>query len=213
MADDNTGTGPDNSGGADNDDDQNQDGTGDGGTGTGNSGDDDKPVTREEFNKLFEKMRNADRRATAAEKEAKEKQKKLDEIETAKLGDVEKAKKEAADALAERDERVAELKKTRLETAFIKHAGVTWHDADTAYAILSTSYMSDVAIGDDGVVTGMADAVKKLVKDKPFLVNTGVAANGATGSSHNSRKGDTDEQKKARQAELTRRMPNAFRPR
>jgi hypothetical protein len=211
MADDNTDP---NASGDEGNQDQNDnvnDGAGDGAA----SGD-DKPVSREEFNKLFEKMRNADRRATAAEKAANEKQKALDAIETAKLGDVEKAKKEAADAAAERDRTAAELKKTRLESAFIKASnGISWHDIDTAYEALLKHYNDGVEIDDNGTVKGMTDAVKKLAKEKAFLVNvSGVQpAAGATGGSHNGRKGDDADVKAARQKELAARMPNAFRPR
>jgi hypothetical protein len=180
--------------------------------GDGGDNGDDKPVSRAEFTKVMERMQAADRRATQAEKERDANKKIIDDAETAKLGEVAKAQKEKEDALALAASQTEELKKTKLENAFALTTGVNWHDPSTAYAILQASYMDGVEIR-DGKVEGMKAAIEKLAKEKPFLVNKDVVtpAPEATGSNHNRRAGSDAEVEKAREAELKRRMPGAFR--
>ena len=208
--DPNANTGPDpNAQGGDNGDD-NAKTTSGGEGGGGENG--DKPVSRAEFDKVMERLKASDRRATQAEKDRDANKKIIDDAETAKLGDVQKAEKEKNDALALAASQAEELKSTKLENAFALTTGVNWHDPATAYAILQASYMDGVEIK-DGKVEGMKAAIDKLVKEKPFLVNKDVVQPSpeATGSSHNGRKGSDAEQEKARAAELKRRMPGAFR--
>lgn len=180
------------------------------GGGSGSEGDGDKPVSRAELDKIMARMRAADQRATNAEKARDENKAALDKIETDKLGDVEKAKKEAADAVKLAESQANELKSTRMETAFVKVNDVKWHDVETAYEILLKDYAADIEYT-DGKVSGMKEAVAKLAKAKPFLINTALVepANGATGGTHNGRKGATDAA--AATAEQKRRFPAAYR--
>jgi hypothetical protein len=184
----------------------------DGGANAGTGGEDEKPVSRAEFTKIMERMQAADRRATAAEKERDANKKIIDDAETAKLGEVAKANKERDDAKALAEAQAAELKNTKLENAFAMAGGVNWFDAATAYAVLQQSYMAGVEIK-DGKVEGMKEAIEKMVKEKPFLVNKDVVqpAPEATGSNHNRRAGSDAEKEKAYEADLKKRMPGAFR--
>lgn len=111
----------------------------------------------------------------AANAESMTRRKRLDELEAAdeerkaaQLSEVEKAKKAQADAEAK-----ARAADDRLRTAAIRNAvvleasKVSFFDPEDAFRLAD---LGGVQVADDGTVTGVADALKALMKAKPHLV-------------------------------------------
>jgi len=111
----------------------------------------------------------------------------------AALTELEKAQKAATDAQAERDAMIAQIEK-----ATIKHevemtaARLDFIDPSDAYALAN---LSDVAV-EDGNVTGVDEALKKLKKAKPHLVKQ--APNPNTDSQKHNTAAEADEATKQR---------------
>jgi hypothetical protein len=134
--------------------------------------------TAEEFQAQLDEMR---KQLKAVNAESAGRRKKLEEIEAAE------AKRKQAE-LSEVDQLKAKLavqEKARLEAeakmseALIQHAvemiaaGMKFHKPAVAYALLD---LAGISIGEDGKVTGAEDALKKLVKEHSYLVDTGATA-------------------------------------
>jgi len=193
------------------DDDGTDDGTGTDDDGDGTEGDgsndddveDDKSsdtISRAEYERLTLRMKNADRRATAAEN-------KVREFENKDKTELEKIKEERDEAIKARDEAHESLTKARMENAFFAHSKVTWHDPQDAFRLAD---LREVTIEDDGTVVGMEAAVKALAKAKPHLVKSDsvTPATEATGSQHNGkRKGSDDD---AAAADRKKRFPSVY---
>lgn len=98
-------------------------------------------------------------RMKAADRRANDLQAKLTtaEAEAAKVPDLEKAvsTNEAA------------IKKLRIDNAFLTSSDISWQDPEVALQLVD---LSKVTIDDNGVVQGLADALKDLAEKKPFLV-------------------------------------------
>lgn len=141
----------------------------------GEGGDPPKPdtVSKEEYD-------TAVRRANAADKSKSELQKKLDDLDKAKLGEKERAEKERDDEKKAHEATAAALRQTRLENKFLASNKYNWHDPETALALVD---LTDVEIDEDGKVKGLEAAMKKLAEAKPFLVKSGddTPKNGASG--------------------------------
>lgn len=99
-----------------------------------------------------------------AKKEADDNLKKSQMSETEKL----KAEKEEADARAEKAIATANRTLIRAEITAIA-AKLNIVDAAAAYALLDKD---DIDISDNGDVNGVEKALKVLIKEKPYLVNT-----------------------------------------
>ena len=114
--------------------------------------DDGAKVSLDRFLKVQKRMRAADRRASTAEGRVTELEKQLEDLPglQKKVSDYE-----------------ADIKKLRLDNAFLSANDVDWHDAEAA---LRLADLSEVKIGDDGTVTGLKEALKKLSEAKPYLV-------------------------------------------
>lgn len=199
AADDDTGNSGGDDDGADNDDQQTDDDAD-----TDDTGDDDKgteTVAKSELDKVTERMKAADRRASAAEAKVKE-------FEKAGQTEAEKLQSERDEAKASADSAAEALKTVRIENAILSLKNApTWHDPEEAVAILRRSYMDGVEIGDDGKVTGVEAAVKKLAKDKPYLVNNQTGTSSTADQMNGKRKGDKGDVT-AKTAELKSRFPS-----
>jgi hypothetical protein len=125
--------------------------------------DDDAKKEPTEEAKLREKLRLADQNRVKAEKELQKlKDKDLSELEKAKKDLAEKEKVDAA-----REEKAKALAR---ENAFLKasqRAKVQWEDPELAQ---QAAKLEALEIDDDGQIDGIDAAIKKLIKDKPFLV-------------------------------------------
>jgi hypothetical protein len=188
----------------DTDEEETPPGDDDGGDESGGSGDDDKPVTREEFQKLFQRMQAADRRASTAETKLKEKEK-------AELGDLERAQRDAKEAQDKLKEVQGDLQTERLHNAFLASNTVTWHDPTIAMGMLDL----DGVQKDDGTIDHKAlkAGITALAKEKPFLVKTeeegqgGGRKTGPTGQPIGTGGGSKDGKENADREKLVRKYP------
>ncbi len=158
----------DEDGGA-NDQDGEPDDDADDDTGEGSGQKDSDTVTREEFEKLRNQLRAADKNKSAAEK-------KLKEIEDAKKDELTKATERAAELEKTVGTQAKELAEMRLQNAFLTaETGITWHDPADALALAERQgYLAEV-VGEDGKVDNakLAAKLKELAKAKPHLVKDG----------------------------------------
>lgn len=157
-------------------------------------------ISQADYDALMRRMQAADRRATNAEK-------KLSDADKAKLDDVERAKVEAQEAKDRADKAEAGLRDEKIFNAFLSVKDVSWHDVSDAFTMFKLNYMDGVDVS-DGKVTGIDPAIKKMAKEKAYLVKLATDGGGDTGAAHNgSRKGDqNDTSKQARMA----RFPAAY---
>lgn len=111
-------------------------------------------------------------RAATAERNAKALQKRLDELETANLSEVDRAIKEAKDAA--RAEALAEVGVERVKDKVEAAAGGKLADPDLAPALLGDLKRF---VGDDGSIDkkAISTAIDELVTEKPYLAPAGAA--------------------------------------
>lgn len=121
---------------------------------------------QQDYARLKGHLQNADRNKSKAQKE-------LDELKRKERTDLENAQADLAKEVEARTQWETRFRGLAVTNAFLtesQRAGVVWHDPEVAQ---SAAALKDLEIDEDGVVAGMADAVKKLAKEKPFLVNGG----------------------------------------
>lgn len=114
-------------------------------------------------------LSQSDSKKSAIEKE-------LQALKDKDLPEIERLKKELEAEKADRGKASDVLSSLARTNAFLnasQKAKINWHDAEVAADQIKKA---DITIDENGVVTGMAEAVKKLVKDKPFLVDSGKKA-------------------------------------
>lgn len=160
-------------------------------------------VSQADYEALMKRMQAADRAKTAAEK-------KLADAAKKDLDEAERFKQEAAEAKDRADKAEAKLRDEKIFNAFLAKTDVAWHDVNDAFTMFKNSYMDGVDIADDKV-TGIEPAIKKLAKEKAYLVKSAAGSSDSTGAAHNGqRKGNqNDTGKEARMA----RFPAAYGPR
>jgi flagellar biosynthesis GTPase FlhF len=145
---------------------QGSDGDGKGSEGDGQSAeesDDDKPVTRAEFDRLRNQL-------SAADKKREEAEAKVRKFEDANKSELEKAQAERDKANEERDSAREQLLEVGIREAFrdtseeLKHS---WHNTKVAMRLLDKDLYQ---VADDGTISGMEKAVKALAKDHAYLL-------------------------------------------
>jgi len=136
------------------------------GTGTDESSD-PPPLSKEEFDKALERMRAADRRASAKEQELTAAQQKLKEYEDKDKTELERANAAVEQANKERDDARAALRAQQVNNAFLTSNKHVWHNPERALSLLD---LSEVTIGDDGTVLGIDKAIESLAKSDPYLI-------------------------------------------
>lgn len=153
-------------------DDEEDGGSGAGGDDSGSEGDDggsgtdDEDLTgkslytQSDVEKFINRMKAADQRAAKFEKQIKD-------GELAQKSEVEQARIKLQEAQQEIKAAKEELTKSRIHNAFLASNKYTWHDPEVALKLLD---IEDIQIGDDGKVTGVAEAAEALAKAKPFLI-------------------------------------------
>lgn len=125
-------------------------------------------VTREEFDALLKRMKNADKRADTAEN-------KLKQYEDKDKDESTKATERAAELEKQVNTLQSEVKTLRLQNAFLTANTQKWHDPDVALDLAqSKGYIDDDIVDEDGKVDRKAlkKALERLAKEKPFLVDT-----------------------------------------
>lgn len=170
------------------------------------SSDDDKPVSRAEFQALFKRMQAADRAKTAAEA-------KIREHERAGQNELQKAQTDLEEANKKLHDLQEEVKTQRLQNAFLAANTVTWHDPEMAMSKIDLS----LVLQDDGTVDNRAlkTAITNLAKEKPFLVKKdgedGGGKNGSTGTGVGSDLGGSKNTKGKEARELLEKKYPALR--
>lgn len=117
-------------------------------------------VSKDDYDKLMNRLRAADQRASRAEAEKKQ-------LADKDLPELDKLKREHSEALQQVEKLQADLRQQRLENAFLSSNSVEWENPKRA---LQLADMSAVDIDDDGNVTGLDAALKALAKSDPYLV-------------------------------------------
>jgi hypothetical protein len=139
------------------------------GEGAGESGENKEPMSPEAYEKALERMRAADRAKSAAEQREAELAKRLREFEDKDKSELEKAQRNAEEAIKERDEAHAALQRERINNAFLTSNTYAWHNSERALSLLD---LSEVTIKDDGKVEGLDKAIASLAKSDPYLIKT-----------------------------------------
>ena len=134
------------------------------GTGGGSEGGTPTPrvYTEDEVAAITRRMQAADRAKAEAER-------KIREYEDKDKSELEKAQRDAKEAQERLKQTESQLLKTRIHNKFLASNKYTWHDPETALALLD---LENVKVEDDGKVTGLDDAIKALADAKPFLIKT-----------------------------------------
>lgn len=192
-----------NDGGAQN---ANDGGNNDGGSGGQNAnGDGERTYTQADIDQITARMQAADRRASNFENELKK-------LQDASKTEQQRKDDEHAAAVKEAEKLRDDLRKARIGNAFFAVKGHNWHDPSDALDMLMSRYLDGVEIDDSGKVVGIDAAVKKMAKDKPYLIQTETNGSTATDQMNGKRKGQGNEaDQKARDAELMRRFPSMQR--
>lgn len=94
---------------------------------------------------------------------------KLREIEDKDKSELEKAQRDAKEALEKAQAAEAKLQQQLFDNAFLTYNDIKWKNAKTAMKLLDKS---DIKINDDGDVEGMEKAIKALAKAEPYLVES-----------------------------------------
>lgn len=149
-------------------------GDGSGGDGGGDGGDPPKSFTQADVDRIVqERLSRAKLRPPTDYEDLKAKAAKLDELEAANKTELERAQEaqrkadERAEAAERRSQEISRRHAIEREAAKQKAA-----DPDDVFAVLQTSakYRDMVTMDDDGQVTGVEDAIKAILTDKPHLV-------------------------------------------
>lgn len=156
-------------------------------------------ISKEEYDKIVDRMKAADRNAQAALAKVKE-------YEDKNKDEVTKATEKAAElesAVKERDEIIKSL---RLENAFALNQKFSWHDPSDVLELVRKR--DDVSIDEDGKVVGLDKALDDIAAKKKYLVKSDGSDAGdppASGSSTGS--GRRKDQKTIDQELLRKKYP------
>lgn len=206
-------------GGEDDDDDDNDD-AGKGGnpkpsgknkSGGGNDDDDDddddhddlESITDPKDRRIVELSREAakKRREKNAEKRrADELQRKLDEKTNSGASAEEQLKAKLQAEKDRNDKLTGTVSNNILKTAIVENEKFKWHDTSVVMGLLDREAM-EIDI-DDMSVDGLEEQLKKLAKEKPFLLKKKAAGEGGGSSGFNPRGGNASDEKVASEKTL-----------
>lgn len=172
--------------------------------GTEGQGQQTPMVSQAEFDALKRQLQAADQKRNEAEQTAKQ-------LRDAQLSEEEKRKQDLEQAqkdLAAKDE---ELKRLRIDNAFIIDNTYSWHDPKAA---LRLADLSSVEITSDGTVKGLKEALKAVADANPWMLKpkTEEPANGApagqtAGATGVTGQGSAGRSGGSNKAELEKRFP------
>lgn len=199
-------------GGADDDggdDTGGEGGDGDSGAGDagkeGDSGKDDSGSAGDDPAELKRQLANALDRMRAADKRAAEKEAALKKIQDADLGELEKAKKDNAELQSENGTLKEANSKLRIQVAMLQDDSYSWHDPADVLTALEKD--ENVAIDDEGKVSGVKEALKRLATAKPYLVKTPAGDTGEGGASGDAGAGRSKDKNAATRADVIKKFP------
>lgn len=146
------------------------------GSGAGEPKEDERPVSREDLERLRRQLSAADKRR----EEAEQRLKKIDDAQKDELTKATERAQELESTLKERDTQLAEL---RLQNAFLTaETGVTWHDPADALALAERKgYLADV-VGQDGQVdaNALASKLKEFAGKHAHMVKSDGGSSGSS---------------------------------
>lgn len=172
-----------------------------GNAGQQQNGDGERTYTQADFDTLMNRLKAADRRASTFETELKK-------LQDAGKSEAQRKEEEHANATKEADKLREDLRKARIGNAFFAVTGHNWHDPSDALEMLMSRYLDGVEIDDNGRVTGIDAAVKKMAKEKTYLIKTETSGSTATDQMNGKRKGQGNEaDQKAKNEALMKRFP------
>src|SRR5919197_1258233 len=201
--------------GQDDDTDESVDDDQDGDDG-GQDDDQDQSATvpRSELLELQKKFDDLRRHLSAADKNKSAAQKKLDELQRKDRTDLENAQADLQRVQEEGQEWKGKFLSLARTNAFLvasAQANVQWHDQVVAQAAAN---LADLEVDDSGSVEGIDAVIKKLSKDKPFLVRTAEDSDDGdteqrpkSGSRVGAKKKNTGTKEDVSREELLRRFP------
>lgn len=102
-------------------------------------------------------------------KQLDEQDSKLKEFEDKDKDELTKASESAKELAAKNEKAEERIAGLVLENAFLSSNTISWHDPKAA---LKLADLSEVEVDEDGDVTGLDEALKKLAKAKPYLVKS-----------------------------------------
>jgi hypothetical protein len=116
--------------------------------------------------KDFDAIRN---QLSQADKAREEAQNALKQLRDKDLPEMDKLKRDIAEAEAKAAEATKALEATRIENAFLTHADekIKWKNPTTALKLLDRA---KITIDSAGAVIGMKDAIEALAKSDPYLL-------------------------------------------
>lgn len=116
----------------------------------------------------------------AADRKRQEAETALQGIKDKDLPEMDRMKRDLQTATERADKAERELRDARVSNAFFRDNSYKWHDAAAA---LKMADLSEVNIADDGTVTGMKEALKRLATANPWMLDKGTTGDdGAAGS-------------------------------
>ena len=131
----------------------------------------DDAVSRADYEAIQNRMRAADQKAAKFEQELKA-------LQTKDLPEAEKLKAEY-EATVQRVNALTETnRKLSLENAFLKD---NTHDWQNPGAALKMADLSGVTVNEDGSVSGLKDALKKLATSEAWMLKPKAASEGGSG--------------------------------
>lgn len=134
--------------------------------------DDDEAWDPERARATIRRLREQEREAKRLRQITNEQQQKLRQWEDQQKTDMQRMQDRLAEAEREREQAVAQARESTLRMAVAQEAGrLDIIDPDAAYKLMDMSY---VQIDDSGYVSGVEDALKELIKLRPFLKNQNV---------------------------------------
>lgn len=151
------------------------------------TGEGTETVTKADLDAITERMKAADRRATAAEQKVKE-------YEDKDKGDLQKATERVTElegVVTQKDETIRTLV---IRNAFLAENSYTWHDPEDAFGFVRAE-LKDAEVDEDGKLKGvnMKNVVKSLADRKKYLVKTETATESSGTSTGSSRRKGEEE--------------------
>lgn len=195
------------------------DGTGGGSTGGGGTGGGSTGSSETDPEKLRALLTASNRDAAEKRHQAKALQAERDAlaakvkaIEDKDKSELERAQGDLEDAKKRAEASESAMKELRIQNAFLGSNKHQWQNPTSA---LKLADMTDVAIDDDGKVTGLEQALNKLAKEHPYLLKPQGNGAGAAGGSSGAPAGSTGSghNTKDSRAATAARFPAAVRRR
>lgn len=131
----------------------------------------DNTVPRSDFERIQAQLSAADRKRAEFEAELKA-------IRDKDLPEMERLKRDFEETSAKLAKAEEMLRTVQIQNAFLKDNTYAWHNPETA---LKLADMSAVNITDDGNVTGLKEALKRLADNNKYLLKEETSAGGDGG--------------------------------